>query len=80
MPQAASTTLAAMTSAERLAQGGLYPSLAELRPISQAIAVAVAREAHESGVAGSTDEDIEAVVDAATWRPYYPPGPPRAES
>ena len=47
----AATTLAGLTSAERLAQGALYPRLAELRSISRAIAVAVAREAQESGVA-----------------------------
>jgi malic enzyme len=69
----AATTLAAMTSAERLAHGALYPSLADLRPISRAIAIAVAREARESGVAGATDQDIEAAVDAATWRPDYLP-------
>ncbi len=68
----AATTLAEMTSGERLAQGALYPCLAELRPISRAIAIAVAREAHKSGVAESTNDDIESTVDAAIWQPDYP--------
>ena len=36
-----------MTSPERIRQGALYPALGELRPISRAIAVAVAREARK---------------------------------
>jgi malate dehydrogenase (oxaloacetate-decarboxylating) len=69
----AATTLAELTSAERLAHGALYPGLADLRPISRAIAIAVARQAHESGVADSPSDDIEAAVDAAMWMPDYPP-------
>ena len=68
----AATTLAELTSAERLTHGALYPALADLRPISRAIAIAVARQAHDSGVARSTSDDIEASVDAAMWLPDYP--------
>ena len=75
----AATTLATMTGAERLARGGLYPALAQLRPISRAIAIAVARSAHESGVADSADRDVEAAVDAAIWQPDYPPATPHGE-
>jgi malic enzyme len=71
----AATTLAELTSPERLADGALYPRLADLRPISRAIAVAVAREAHDSGVADAPDRDVEARVDAAVWQPDYPPVP-----
>jgi malate dehydrogenase (oxaloacetate-decarboxylating) len=68
----AARTLAAMTSGERLAQGALYPRLAELRPISRAVAVAVAREACRAGVAREmTGERVEAAVDAAMWLPAY---------
>jgi malic enzyme len=70
----AATTLAKLTSPERLADGALYPRLADLRPISKAIAIAVAREAHDSGLADA-DQDIEASVDAAMWQPDYPPVP-----
>jgi malic enzyme len=68
----AAATLASMTADERLAQGALYPRLADLRPISRAIAIAVARQAHQSGVAGRVSTDIEADVDAAMWWPEYP--------
>jgi len=67
----AATTLAELTPPERLAQGALYPRLADLRQISRAIAVAVAREAHDCGVAAGPYEDVETAVDAAMWQPSY---------
>ena len=68
----AAETLAANTPVERLAQGALYPRLSDLRGISRAIAVAVARTVHDSGLAGrSADPDVEAAVDAAMWEPAY---------
>jgi malate dehydrogenase (oxaloacetate-decarboxylating) len=71
----AATTLAELTPPERLAQGALYPRLAELRQISRAIAVAVAREAHDCGVAAGPYEDVETAVDAAMWQPSYASAP-----
>jgi malate dehydrogenase (oxaloacetate-decarboxylating) len=71
----AATTLAELTPPERLAQGALYPSLADLRPISRAIAVAVAREAHDCGVAAGPSDDAEVAVDAAMWQPSYGSAP-----
>jgi malate dehydrogenase (oxaloacetate-decarboxylating) len=69
----AATTLADKVSAERLDQGALYPPVSALRAISRAIAVAVAREARDSGVARiMPDEQIELAVDAAMWTPAYP--------
>jgi malate dehydrogenase (oxaloacetate-decarboxylating) len=68
----AATTLSGLVSAERLANGALYPQIADLRQISQAIAVAVVREAHDSGLARlPAGEDIEAAVSAAMWAPAY---------
>ncbi len=68
----AATTLAAMVRPDRLEEGALYPRLAELRPISRAIAIAVAREACDCGVARMmSGEEIEAAVDGATWTPEY---------
>jgi malate dehydrogenase (oxaloacetate-decarboxylating) len=68
----AATTLAEMVSMERLEQGALYPSLADLRTISQRIAVAVAREACDQGLAAlAGEEDIEAAVHGAMWTPEY---------
>ncbi|HET8661994.1 MAG TPA: NAD-dependent malic enzyme [Micromonosporaceae bacterium] len=68
----AATTLAGMIPVARLEQGALYPRLAELRAISRAIAVAVAREAVESGVAQMPPgRRVEEAVDEAMWTPAY---------
>jgi malic enzyme len=68
----AATTLAGLVSAERLSQGALYPPLGDLRRVSRAIAIAVAREARDSQVAQlAPGEDIESAVDAAMWVPSY---------
>jgi len=68
----AATTLAGLVGAERLAQGALYPPIADLRKISRAIAVAVAREAVDSGVARiAPGADIEETVATAVWVPSY---------
>lgn len=69
---AAATTLAGLVPSDRLGEGTLYPPIAELRPISRAIAIAVAREARECGVGRlMSDEEIESAVDAAIWTPDY---------
>ncbi len=68
----AATTLADRVTMRRLSEGALYPRIAELRPISRAIAIAVAREACSSGVAPMmSDEEAAAAVDAAIWAPDY---------
>jgi malic enzyme len=59
-------------SPARFATGALYPSVSELRPISRAITVAVAREAIGSGLAVANDR-VDADVDAAMWWPAYVP-------
>ena len=70
----AARTLAAAVTEERLATGALYPLVDDLRPVSRAIAVEVAREAVAAGHAGiDPATDIEALVDAATWWPEYVP-------
>jgi malate dehydrogenase (oxaloacetate-decarboxylating) len=70
----AANTLADMVDTDRLAEGALYPRLTELRPISRAVAIAVACEASASGVAPMISRDQTAAVDAAIWTPEY--GPP----
>jgi len=68
----AATTLAGLVSADRLEQGGLYPQIGDLREISRTVAVAVAREARDSGVSQlAPGADVEAAVDAARWVPSY---------
>jgi malic enzyme len=68
----AAMTLTDMIPPARLKQGALYPRLADLRQISRAIAIAVATEAVESGIARMTPgQPTEAAVDAAMWTPAY---------
>jgi malic enzyme len=68
----AATTLATLVPQERLDAGSLYPSIGDLRRVSRAIAIAVAREARESGTGRLADDTaIEAAVDAAMWSPAY---------
>jgi malate dehydrogenase (oxaloacetate-decarboxylating) len=69
---AAATTLADLVPAERIRQGALYPEISDLRQVCRAVAVAVAREATDSGVAaGIPGDDIESAVTAAMWTPAY---------
>ena len=69
---AAARTLAGLVSAERLAEGALYPPLAGLRAISRAVAAAVAGEAQRSGLAQMAPrQEPEAAVGAAIWTPNY---------
>jgi malic enzyme len=74
---AAARVLADLVTDDRLATGALYPPVSALRSVSRAIAIAVAREAVEAGVAGAAELDdeatIEAAVDAAMWWPAYVP-------
>ena len=72
MVLAAARTLAATVTPGRLASGALYPPIGDLRAVSRAIALAVAREAIASGHAPSNDA-LEADVDAAMWWPAYVP-------
>ncbi len=72
MFRVAATTLAGLVSPARLAAGSLYPPLADLRSVSEAIAVAVAREARDSGVGRLLDDEAVArAVRAQMWDPAY---------
>jgi malic enzyme len=72
MFQVAATTLASLVSPDRLASGAMYPGLSELRTVSRAIAIAVARTARDQGIGRmADDEQLEAAVDAAIWTPEY---------
>ena len=67
----AATTLAEMVSTERLEQGAIYPRLTDLRR-SHAIAMAVAHEGRDGGVAPmATDAELEEAVDSCIWTPQY---------
>jgi len=69
----AARTLADQVSAERLASGALYPPVEALRPVTRAVALAVAGAAVEAGLAGIAAADVTAEVDAAMWWPDYVP-------
>jgi malic enzyme len=73
----AARTLAGAVTDERLEAGALYPPVSELRAVTRAIAIVVAREAVETGIAGIPhDTDIEALIDHAMWWPVYVPYTP----
>jgi malic enzyme len=70
---AAAETLAGMVDEDALAQGALYPPLADLRKISRSIASAVARAARDAGVGRDmSDAEIEAELDRQIWSLEYP--------
>jgi malic enzyme len=70
---AAARTLADQVDRSRLAAGALFPPVDALRQVSRAVAVAVAREACSSGLAGIDAASVEAEVDRAMWWPAYVP-------
>jgi len=70
---AAADTLASLVGPDRLSAGALYPRLGDLREVSRAIAIAVAEQARECGVAHlDADQDVTSRVEAAMWTPNYP--------
>lgn len=69
----AAHTLADLVGEQDLDAGRLYPPLGELRAISRAIGLAVAREARDCGVgAAMSDEDIAGALDHEMWNYGYP--------
>jgi len=73
----AARTLAGCVSDERLEAGALYPEQADLRRVSARIAAAVVRHGSDSGLGRTVaDEDVEALVESATWYPDYIPVEP----
>jgi malic enzyme len=70
----AAETLAGLVSDQSLAEGSLYPPIAQLRTNARRIAIEVVRALRDAGVGRAfTDEEIPAAVDAAIWRPVYLP-------
>jgi len=69
----AAEMLAARVDEATLATGSLYPPLQGLRPISRAIAKAVALEAMAKGLADTCSEDeLERRLEETIWSPVYP--------
>lgn len=73
---AAAQALAEIAAPQAAVTGCLYPSLQQLRKISQHIALKVAQTAREEGFGRSlTDEALEAAIEQFCWFPDYPPVP-----
>ena len=72
MFRAAAECLAGEVTAAELVEGALYPRVRDLRRVSTRIALAVAREAGDSGVGRRLEGGaLERAVAAAQWRPDY---------
>lgn len=68
----ASRTLAGLVSQEDLDHGSLYPSLADIRHISEEISVAVAQYAYDNGLAkNERPADLKSAVKASMYTPKY---------
>jgi len=68
----AARTLAALVTEADLEQGRIYPSLKQIREVSLAIAVQVARVAEKSGLAAEKlPEDLESAIKAMMYQPNY---------
>jgi malic enzyme len=73
----AARELAASVTPDRLASGGIYPPISDLRSIARRIAVAVVRRLRDTGYGRQfRDEEIEPAVDVAMWTPDYEPYQP----
>ena len=72
MTNAASKILAALVTLEERESGLLFPSVTRLRAVSYDVAVGVARQAVEEGVASVPPHEIERRVLEAIWEPDYP--------
>ncbi|HHC07518.1 MAG TPA: NAD-dependent malic enzyme [Actinobacteria bacterium] len=74
---AAAKALADQVPAERVAEGQLFPDVAEVRSVSEAVARAVAAQAVAEGLADPVDDLTEAIA-AERWYPEYLPYRPAA--
>ena len=69
---AAARAIAELSPAKSDPRANLLPPLAEIRKVSLAVAIAVAREAEREGLAQSApDRDLGAAVTSLMWEPVY---------
>ena len=74
MMLAAARALGARSPARKDPTAPLLPALDELPGLTQDIALAVAREAQDSGMAAASPEDaVRAAIAARFWVPVYRP-------
>jgi malate dehydrogenase (oxaloacetate-decarboxylating)(NADP+) len=68
----AARTLASQVTTADLRQGSVYPSLQRIKEISTVIAMAVAKEAYDKGLAGvARPNDMKAFIKSNIWEPVY---------
>lgn len=72
----AAKALAELTPPSVVANGQMYPSIADVRDVAVAVARAVAERAISEGVAEPVD-DIDGLIDAEQWFPDYLPMRPQ---
>jgi malate dehydrogenase (oxaloacetate-decarboxylating) len=72
MTKVASEALAKAVTSEERAVGLLFPAVSRLRSVSFDIAVAVAHQAIQDGVADVAHDDVERLVREARWSHEYP--------
>jgi malate dehydrogenase (oxaloacetate-decarboxylating) len=72
MFHAASVALSEATEQSLVAASQIFPDIDDVRGVSRAVAIAVAKQAMSEGVAEAVD-DLEARIDAEMWFPEYVP-------
>jgi malate dehydrogenase (oxaloacetate-decarboxylating) len=72
MLAAAAAAVAALTDPSA-AETAILPAVENLRPLSAAVAGAVARAAIEEGLAGVRPADLEGEIQRTMWQPVYRP-------
>jgi malate dehydrogenase (oxaloacetate-decarboxylating) len=71
---AASSALSAMVTPEQEALGRLLPDIKNIREVSFTVAMAVAKEARDSGLGRLLeDKELEKVIRKAQWEPTFNP-------
>jgi len=75
MLTAAAVALDKFTTDERIAQGGVYPRIEQLREASKHVAVAVIKQAISDGLARNEvpEKNLDAFVESGMWKPEYLP-------
>jgi len=71
MTKVASEALAKQVTSDERDAGLLFPAVSRLRTVSFEIAVAVAHQAIQDGVAAAAHDDVERLVREARWSHDY---------
>ena len=72
MMTAAAIALSTQVTTARLAEGAVFPPIAQLETVTKVVAKAVSDAAFKSGVAVHTPEYAEAYLAKPNWQPVYP--------